>query len=223
MGGRPQRRASRSSAASLSRPMDRGHSTHSALRREWAALWTRGGPSKGQSGARRGVRSRYAPGKAPSDDRTTECTAARHLPANARNRIPLRNRYSSGWIRTTDLTIMSRAPPCKGRVRAGTAGGKTPARRTFRGSSQSPGGTVRAHTGGPVVDPRRGGPMHSLPARAGPGTCAVTSAGSPGGAVRDPAPSAICGSKGGPPDVPAVRPRRKPPPMWFALSHPRMQ
>jgi hypothetical protein len=29
--------------------------------------------------------------------------------ATARNRIPLRNCDSSGWIRTTGLTIMSRA------------------------------------------------------------------------------------------------------------------
>ena len=43
------------------------------------------------------------------DERTTGWTAARDLATTARNRIPLRNRNSSGWIRTTDLTIMSRA------------------------------------------------------------------------------------------------------------------
>jgi integrase len=42
------------------------------------------------------------------------------MPANPRN--------SSGWIRTSDLTIMSRAPPYEGRARAATGGGEAPAR-----------------------------------------------------------------------------------------------
>jgi hypothetical protein len=48
-------------------------------------------------------------GKRRVDDLTTEWTAASHIPTTARNRIPLHNCNSSGWIRTTDLTIMSRA------------------------------------------------------------------------------------------------------------------
>jgi hypothetical protein len=43
------------------------------------------------------------------DELTTEWIAARHVQTTARNCIPLQNRDSSGWIRTTDLTIMSRA------------------------------------------------------------------------------------------------------------------
>jgi hypothetical protein len=47
--------------------------------------------------------------KAPIDDLTTEWIAAKRLPSGARSRIPVPNRDSSGWIRTSDLTIMSRA------------------------------------------------------------------------------------------------------------------
>jgi hypothetical protein len=82
----------------------------------WAALWTRSGPAKDPSGARRGVRSRFVPGKRRVDDRTTEWTAARQVPSTTRSPVPVRNRHSSGWIRTTDLTIMSRAPPCERRI-----------------------------------------------------------------------------------------------------------
>src|SRR5215212_10765533 len=88
---------------------DCGWSAHSALRREWAPLRTRGGPQKGGSG--RGAES--APAlhveERHVDERTTRWTAARHLSTTARNRIPLRNGDSSAWIRTRDLTIMSRA------------------------------------------------------------------------------------------------------------------
>ena len=86
-----------------------GSSTYPALRHEWARLWTRGGPLGRQSGARHGVPFRQAPGKRRLDDRTTKWIAARHLRATARSRIPLRNCDSSAWIRTRDLTIMSRA------------------------------------------------------------------------------------------------------------------
>jgi hypothetical protein len=63
---------------------------------------------------------------------------------------------SSAWIRTRDLTIMSRAPPCKGRVQAGTRGREVPARRPFLRNS---GGRVDAPVftlEDPVVDPGRG-------------------------------------------------------------------
>jgi hypothetical protein len=39
--------------------------------------------------------------------------------------MPAYQADSSGWIRTTDLTIMSRAPPCKRRIRVGTRGKKS--------------------------------------------------------------------------------------------------
>jgi hypothetical protein len=39
--------------------------------------------------------------------------------------MPAYHADSSGWIRTTDLTIMSRAPPCKRRIRVGTRGKKS--------------------------------------------------------------------------------------------------
>ncbi len=45
----------------------------------------------------------------PIEDLTTEWTAAKRLQPAAGNRIPLHNWDSSGWIRTIDLTIMSRA------------------------------------------------------------------------------------------------------------------
>jgi len=90
------------------------------------------------------------------DERTTTWTAARHLSTTARNRIPLRNWHSSGWIRTTDLTIMSRAPPREGRAQAGIGEQEIPARRQFCGSACLPGVSARIRPGGPVVDPRRG-------------------------------------------------------------------
>jgi hypothetical protein len=96
-------------------------------------------------------------GKRRLDDRTTEWTAARHLPTNARNRIPLRNRNSSAWIRTRDLTIMSRAPPCERRTQAGRGGGEIPAKRPVQQDAGLPGGPARFRARGPVVDPGRGG------------------------------------------------------------------
>jgi hypothetical protein len=90
------------------------------------------------------------------DDRTTEWTAARHVPTTARNRIPLRNRDSSGWIRTIDLTIMSRAPPCERRTHPGTSRRVIPAKQGFRRSSPLTGVPARVRAGGPVVDPREG-------------------------------------------------------------------
>jgi hypothetical protein len=103
-------------------------------------------------------------GKRRLDDRTTEWITARYLPTTARNRIPLRNSHSSRWIRATDLTIMSGAPPYEGRAQAGTGGRKIPARRPFRGTSWSPRGSARIHAGGPVVDPTATG-SRRVPAR----------------------------------------------------------
>jgi hypothetical protein len=79
-----------------------------------------------------------------------------HVSTTARSRIPLRDRDSSGWIRTTDLTIMSHAPPCEGRAQAGIGGHEIPARRQFCGSACLPGVSARIRPGGRVVDPRRG-------------------------------------------------------------------
>ena len=55
------------------------------------------------------VMGRHPAAACGAGDRTTKWIAARRLRVTARNRIPLTNRDSSGWIRTIDLTIMSRA------------------------------------------------------------------------------------------------------------------
>jgi len=120
-----------------------------------------------------------------------------------------------GGFEPGDTTFQSCAAVSRARP-YGLRRWEIPTRRPSRGSSQSPGGAARAHSGGPVVDPRRGGPMHSLPARPGPGTCAMTSGGDhPQEPSETLLPRAIRGSRSGPPEVPAVRPRRKPPPMRF--------
>jgi hypothetical protein len=61
-------------------------------------------------------------------------------------------------MRGSDLTIMSRAPPCEGRARAAIGGQEIPARRQFCGSACLPGVSARIRPRGPVVDPRRGAP-----------------------------------------------------------------
>jgi hypothetical protein len=45
------------------------------------------------------------------------CLGARK-PASTKGRVSLYRSDSSAWIRTRDLTIMSRAPPCEGRAQA---------------------------------------------------------------------------------------------------------
>jgi hypothetical protein len=84
-----------------------------------------------------------------------DCCSVRS--ADAENRIPEPNCNSSGWIRTIDLTIMSRAPWCEGRARAGAGSGEIHARRPFRRNLWLPGSSARIHVRGPVVDPEKRG------------------------------------------------------------------
>ena len=64
--------------------------------------------------------------------------------------------HSSAWIRTRDLTIMSRAPPCERRTQAGTSRRVIPAKQTFRRGPALTGAPARVRAGGPSVDPREG-------------------------------------------------------------------
>jgi hypothetical protein len=119
-----------------------GNSPVSRLRPEpWtrAARATRVGRGPDREGP---SRTRRPPGRACGRRPSNRLDA--RPPGNACN-----SGDSSGWIRTTGLTIMSRAPPYKGRGQAGTAGREIPARRPFRRTSWSPGGFARIQAGGP--------------------------------------------------------------------------
>jgi hypothetical protein len=60
---------------------------------------------------------------------------------------------SSAWIRTRDLTIMSRAPPYEGRAQVGTRGKEIPAERPVPEGVGWPGAVACSRARGPVVDP----------------------------------------------------------------------
>jgi hypothetical protein len=108
-------------------------STYSALRREWPPLWTRGGPSKGSV-----TRAAWTPFPLCAWDNGVSMTARQsglRLDISGRppeTRIPLRNCDSSGWIRTTDLTIMSCARGCEPRRRAAPQAHENAGTRGYR-------------------------------------------------------------------------------------------
>jgi hypothetical protein len=98
-------------------------------------------------------------GRAPGAPPACEPTLAIPLEAAALSRVlavrgpPL----AAAASRRTDLTIMSRAPPCERRTRAGTGGREIPAKRPVQQVAGLPGAAARFRARGPVVDPRRGG------------------------------------------------------------------
>jgi hypothetical protein len=105
----------------------------SGLSRECGRLWTRGGRQTEASPASEPARCSPGPRRRadlrPHDN--VDCGTA--VPVDRRRLIPLRNSDSSAWIRTRDLTIMSRAPACEWRISVVTRGGESPANgRTHR-------------------------------------------------------------------------------------------
>jgi hypothetical protein len=76
--------------------------------------------------------------------------------------MPATGPNSSGWIRTTDLTIMSRAPPYEGGPRRPQQGEKSLQGDRFARSPCFRGVSAGAHAGGPAVAPPVGSSDRSV-------------------------------------------------------------
>jgi hypothetical protein len=84
------------------------------LRRAWAPLWTLGGPAKGRRPGAAESGTALQLENPPSDDCPTERICCSVPSADGEKPRLQPERHSSVWIRTIDLTIMSRAPRYEG-------------------------------------------------------------------------------------------------------------